>query len=636
MQYKREEHRLLIISYNLYGILLFLIMIVTSSFAMSYRREYEQYSVELIGVSSLNNLQIMKGHSLLALNYNENYKSLSMLSRQAKEDADSLTLLLRSLGYLDAKVSASVDFTKNKPIVFLYVWEGNIYKIGIINIIYDNPEWINVSEIIDEVHDKASMFSGNSMASSAQISEIQSYVLNYMHNSGLPFASISDTRVTSDTRKKSVNISISVQSGPITYLGEPKITGLKDLSDNFIKQYITWKPGDRINKSILLDARNKLVRTGLFNDVDIQIPNINGAQESYYNVETIIDASEALSRSINLKGYVENSGLFFGSCDFSNKNIDRMGGRFSIGGKFAKYFGDIYASYTRSLLPSIIFSSSVVSAFKKIKSIFKLKEDELYATKKIEISSKVQLKPTEIYNASISVNYRIIEATLPDDYNGSSSIIGIPNTYHIIGIHPSLSVANIGVIQVKSGFAITSIDSHLYINVKSKNYWFQTSAKLVIHTNSFLNSLLFHTEIKISSIWTKNKDEVPIFDRLYLGGREGGKGYLFESISPYFKINEDEQPIGGFGALSYSLELWYLHNYGISFITFVDSAFCTNFPIFKMKNSPEKIFYSYGVGILYSSGKGDYIRFEICIPNSARRGIDSKWQAHVIVSNYSE
>lgn len=615
----------------------YIILLISNSFCSSYIKEFENYRVEIAGISNANTLQIIKGYSLLLLNYKNEDKGFGDIRSIAKYDADSLSYLLKSLGYIKANVSSSVDIKDGKPHIFFYAWEGHAYKVMDIIIIPLKKEWKEAVNIVKEIEKICEKFSEKAFASTRQINEIEQYILTYMQNNGLPFSSITSIKILANHRNKTVNLAVSVDTGPMSFFGKTQIEGTKTISSKMISNRIPWFNGDKISKQLIIDTRNALIRTGLFKEVDISIPSMSTEVPICKNVKTLVTISEASHKSIRFSSYLDSNKLFSIKLNISHKNIDHYGGRLNLSTKLSSYFAYISASFDKSVYyrhtVPIKFLSNLISGYQKILSIHKNSDAEIYRYKYLNITEVIHNSEGNLARASLAINYRIVDLKtgkklLPPNSNIHQS------SHNILALTLHLSGCTSETTQIKENFLALYIKANCCFDVKTNNKWATVTGKATIHTNTLLSNLLIHSENKIGIIIANTIDDIPIFDRFYIGGKDGGKGYPYATISPMNIFNvagkQQEEPTGGLLFITSSLEMWYAYKNNLAIIHFIDFSFCSS----SINNSVERIYYSYGIATLYAPGNGMYIRMDIVIPTTFRSQIDSKCQALISFGNY--
>ncbi|MCK5787533.1 MAG: BamA/TamA family outer membrane protein [Chlamydiia bacterium] len=618
--------------------------IVNIIFSYSSVKDFKDYSVEIAGVSNIYTLQIMKGYSLLMMNYRDSEAfSFNSIASLAKRDTETLTMLLKSLGYLDAKVSSSIDIMSHYPKVFLYSWEGSPYTIDTIYVQNNNytEQWKRINTLIENLKNSSILLDPDPLASTANITNIQSSLLDSIHNSGMPFASVSSIVITPDKKTKKAFLAIDIKSGPMSTFGETIIEGNQTVNTQFIKDRILWDKGETINKSLISKTRSEIIKSELFKTVTIEMPSICTNMPECSNIAVTIKLSESNHRSLHLRGYIDSNKIFMILLKVAHKNFDGSGGILSAQSLVGKYKSKTFLEFDKQLRYPNQQKIKIIAVggFDSTQTIYIDSYNTLYTTRHLQFSTEIlnHSAPNFKYNVELSIKKNKLYPA-SDIKNPSKDI---RTTYFTI---PSLTL-NISLLssttnKIKESFFVLNLSSQISSDTKSKTYWSTLYAKAVLHTNTIFSNILFHAEAAFGTfIYSNNKDNIPIFKRYFVGGRKHGKGYTYGSISPFGYLvgaNNPKQPIGGTCFISSSFEVWYSYKKNLSFITFMEVVKCYQSSFLYSNKSKEPVFCSYGIGLLYDTGNKIFIRLDICIPETPRKNIDNKVQAHVSVGNYSQ
>ncbi|HEX6052988.1 MAG TPA: BamA/TamA family outer membrane protein [Gemmatimonadaceae bacterium] len=89
-----------------------------------------------------------------------------------------------------------------------------------------------------------------------------------LQNRGYPNAR-TDTATTTDTVARFTDVRITVDPGPLTYVGEIRITGNRNVSERTIRNSLSFKSGDLFGRRELSESQRRLYESGLFQRASI-------------------------------------------------------------------------------------------------------------------------------------------------------------------------------------------------------------------------------------------------------------------------------------------------------------------------------------------------------------------------------
>lgn len=202
---------------------------------------------------------------------------LDRLAAVAPEQARSL---LETLGYFDAHVEvqrqANADHSQQD--LTLTVDPGPRSVVGALELQFEGaldaeagqPETPGATALQAELRQLWPLTKGRAFTQAAWASA-KSAVLARARAQGYPLARWASTDAEVDTESRQVNLSLSLDSGPLFRLGSLQIEGLQHQSEDSVRRLAGYKPGDPYTEQALLDFQERLLRTQLFDGVTVDI-----------------------------------------------------------------------------------------------------------------------------------------------------------------------------------------------------------------------------------------------------------------------------------------------------------------------------------------------------------------------------
>ena len=96
-------------------------------------------------------------------------------------------------------------------------------------------------------------------------------LLAQLRANGYPSASWLDTDAAIDVAEASATLRTTLFSGPLFRLGELRIEGLQRYAESSVRNVAEFKPGAEHSEQRLLDFQERLVKTGLFEGVSVEV-----------------------------------------------------------------------------------------------------------------------------------------------------------------------------------------------------------------------------------------------------------------------------------------------------------------------------------------------------------------------------
>lgn len=252
-------------------------------------------------------------------------------AEQLQYDGKRIRELYLENGYLDATVEnpfLEVDFASNQADLDFYINEGIQYKTNSITI-YLNSEIVDPKDIYPELKLKE-----NRVFNVKKLRKDADYIKTLVADEGYAF-----TRVNYDIKKDEKNgtadIIFNVIPGDKVYIRDVKISGNSRTLDRVIRRNVYLAPGDLFSLTDFNDSRNKLKRSGFFDEVVIEQKRV-----SEDKMDLVVKTKEAPTGNIIIGGGYGSSDGVMVSGSINEKNLFGSGIALSISGEASESSAD--------------------------------------------------------------------------------------------------------------------------------------------------------------------------------------------------------------------------------------------------------------------------------------------------------
>ena len=216
-----------------------------------------------------------------------------MSYEQLEYDSARIKDLYLQNGYLDATVSAAfskIDFNTHNADVEYTIIEGEQYFVNE-TLIYIDESIAKNDELYPELKlEKDDVFNITHLRAD------QEFIKTKVADQGYAFAEVKFD-IQPDRKTKKVNLVYNVIPGDKVYINDVIITGNSRTLDRVIRRDVYLAPGDLFSLTDFKDSKNKLKRTGYFDEVDINQKRVSSSK-----VDLVIDVIEAPTGNLIIGG----------------------------------------------------------------------------------------------------------------------------------------------------------------------------------------------------------------------------------------------------------------------------------------------------------------------------------------------
>jgi translocation and assembly module TamA len=230
----------------------------------------ESYDVQIEGVtdtSLLNNL-----HSSSQLIHLDKYTpdTPAALRRRAEADIPHFLKVLHSQAYYNAKISLEVEQSSTPPLVRFTINLGPVYPIERFTILAAEGTNEPIPYYAIPLNELDIILGQPALPDKIVCAE--EALLDYMMHKGYPLAKIITRDTVADQKKKTIAITLHLDSGPSALFGETVITGNKSVNPQFVENKIAWIKGKTFTPDKVALTQEALEASGLFSSISINYP----------------------------------------------------------------------------------------------------------------------------------------------------------------------------------------------------------------------------------------------------------------------------------------------------------------------------------------------------------------------------
>ncbi len=438
-------------------------------------------------------------------------------------------------GFIRVRVlepKTQVNEKENEIYITIPVEEGPRYKVGKVEIKGDGT--VSNEEIFEIITTRSGDFYNMSglREDALAISDLYS-------QKGYAYADVNPlTQI--DDEKRRVNVAIEIDKGKKVYVGEITILGNVKSRDNIIRREFRLREGDLFDSQKLKRSKQRINNLQYFEDV--KIDTRRGKKPELIDVVTTVTERPTGSLSVGAGFSSVENFIFSGS--ITQDNLFGRGQRLNFSASLSSIRSDFNLSFTdpRIFDTEILFG---VDLFNRDTDFFSFSSRNrggalrfgknltefdwagiAYRFEDVKISDVDPSEVTEFLKNERRITSRITPSFIRDTRDDFLN----PSTgwRHVVRLEIAGGPLG-GTNFLRSGYEIT--------------YYHPLIEKLV---------LAMHGEVNYADGY--GGDDLPIFERYFMGGANSLRGYTIRDIGPQNSIGD---PIGGTQSLLFNVELQY-------------------------------------------------------------------------------
>lgn len=542
------------------------------------------------------------------------------------EDLEEIKLRLQQKGFLEAKVGTPSFSMNSKYTVFgkfqpmmqisIPIEVGPKYKLGDVKV--EGNKIIKTTYLLNTLKMKKGK-TYNMKKRNKRIEEILKLYrsLGYIYCNVAPLDDL-------DPVKKVADLTLRFSEGEVAYLGKLEFKGNTFTKDHVIRREWFLYEGERLNMNALEDCITRMKQLGL---VTIEkMPEFKPDPKNPQKVDILAEVRELNRQQINFNvGYSGYDGWFL-ALGYSTQNFMGMGETFSANFQH----GTRSKNYSLSFSEPYLFNLPASLGLSVHKS--SLEYPYLYTRKSEGFGISTSFRFWRYYGASLGYDFENIE--ISDVYEGLDLEDNFYYSYYYSEGKRKIS-------SLSPTIYYSTVDSPIFPTSGTK--YLATYG----YSGGFLGGDISMHKIKLQfvkfiPIWKRKhtiglqavyqglkgfgKNEVPIYERYFLGGEQSIRGYDIYRIGPrtasgavtggtkaFFLNFEYQVPITPqFSAVAYyDIGNAYAKGVPISLSNFYSSTGLELKVFIPMLNVPFRLIFAYNSRLLYSTDSHFAFRFAV-------------------------
>ena len=522
------------------------------------------------------------------------------LRRRVDQDAERLRQVLRAEGYYDAKLEARLELERQPAEVTIEVEPGPRYEI-------ERVSWIGPGggalDALGIGLDDLGLELGQP-ARSTDVLQAEQKIVLALGERGYPLATVPDRKVIVDHQKRTMSVTYVVDPGPAADFGAVRISGAEDLNESYVRNRLSWKPGDHYDRRELEETRKQLIRTELFTSVKIAPAT---EVEADGTVPILIELTERKPRSIGAAVDWSSSEGFGAEASWEHRNLAGHAERLETTLRLSQVFIGANAALR---LPDAVRPDLDVVATAAIER----EDTEAFTAERISGSVGVEQRFSSRLSAGLGLSASL-EKEDDDEGEDTFTLFGVPAFVRYDNTDDPLDPSS----GVRSSAAVTpyyalfaETDTFLRSEaIASAYYAIDEDARYVLAARG-----------RLGSIFGAGREELPASIRFYSGGGGSVRGYAFQELGP---LDEDNDPLGGRSVIEFGGEVRIRVTDTIGVVPFVEGG---NVYVDMLPELYQADFrYSAGLGLRYYTAIGP-LRLDVAVPLD-RRDTDDPFQFYI-------
>jgi len=581
------------------------------------------YEVDITGVEDEGLRGTLRDASTLVELKDDHPPSLIGLERRADSDRDRLQTALRSAGYYDAKLDIRIDDPaaagtlpaggQAPPVkVTVAVTPGPLYHIKTVTV-------RGATTLPKEVATDDLGLVAGAPAIAQKVLDAESELVGRLSKRGYAFAKVPDREVVVDHSDRTMDVTYSVDPGPLTRYGATRIEGLEQVDEDLVRGRLAWKEGQVYDPGATDRARQDIAALQVFDTVRVRMADEPGPDgvtpvivsvgerkrrfigggvtystqdglgtNAYWGHRNLFGGAEQLRVGVDVGRVAGSSG------GTSSKSNDLPDLRFSV--NFRK---PDFLAVKQSLVVNFAVVNDQPPAYSRVASELTVKL-ERPLTDQLTVSYGVTGERGRVRTEDTTYQTSFIGVPLGAAWNGTDNLLNPTSGQRAsLQVTPWFPVGG----DTKSPFTSVLLNGSTYYDLgKDGNY-------------------VAAARIGLGSILGTSLSDIPPDHRFYAGGGGSVRGYGFQKAGPRDRYDD---PVGGRSLFEIGAELRIKVTESIGVVPFVDAGtvYDKAYPDFS-----EPLRVGAGLGLRYYTDFGP-LRVDVGVPLNPASG-DSRWQLYL-------
>jgi len=428
-------------------------------------------------------------------------------------------------------------------------------------------------------------------------------------DSGHPFAKVDNRKVEIDRGTQTMDVTYTVDPGPVMRFGPVTISGLERLNPAYVEGRVRWQGGEIYDASKVEETRRALIETGLFSTMQIT-PAAD--PEHPGEARMTIEATERLHRSIGA-GIAYNTSQGIGARAFwENRNLFGNAEYLRIAGEVGQQLDAFRANFRR---PDFLAVDQDFLATAEVANDTPV----AYNSRREIATAGIERRVDRWLTGGLSflvekANVTQLANVSPMTGTQRYELVGLPGYVKLDQTNNLLNPTTGYRAQLNVTPAHTFSGSHLtFITnlVSGSTYWTLNSE----------DRMVLAGKLALGSLDGAPLSQLPSDQRIYAGGGGSVRPYGYLMAGP---LAPNNKPIGGRSSLVLNLESRIKITETIGVVPFLDAGSYYENPLPQLSRT---LLYGLGLGLRYYTAFGP-LRLDLATPLH-KRSADSPVQVYI-------
>ncbi len=421
----------------------------------------------------------------------------------------------------------------------------------------DDPEYVNINFVIDEGEPYtissvsvtgAQKFSAAELLAAAAIKEGETFSISAERNAVRNITALYETLGfcdifcrpvrRADFQNHTVAIDFMINEGRIYHVRDVIISGNTGTKDKVIRRELAIQPGDPVDRNRIEVSRQRLIGMGYFTKVEADAVNADAIDEK----DVRITVEEKPDRyHFRIGAGVSDVNSFFGMAEISTDNFDLLNPRnwFYGGGQRLRIQGILgveNAGFNVDFVEPWLLDVPIRF---ELSSYMNTTEYDEWDEDRIGVRTSLQRKVFDDFT-SIAVGYKF-EVVRVNDISGHLKPYfkshDLDGTFTVGQASLSLTRdTRDSMIDPTEGYNINIFGSISPEALGTSSNYYRLEARGSYYASFFEKAIVAMVGAKIGTVapFNRNKlDDVPVFERYFMGGGDSVRGFGYRDIGPY-------------------------------------------------------------------------------------------------------
>jgi translocation and assembly module TamA len=459
----------------------------------------------------------------------------AQIGRRARDDADLLAELLRSLGYYDAVVEPRTERVAGGLQVVLTADPGEQYRFASIEL----PGLEAAGEDAAKLRNVFGVKAGDPVIAQDVITG-GAALTTALGQEGFAEAKLGDQEIQIDHQTHLATLVLPVNPGPVARFGTIHVSGRPPFSARHVATIARFRRGDIFKRSKIEDLRRALIATSLVAAADIQVVPVDGGRTVDLDVRLEPAPSHTIAGEL---GYGTGQGVRIEG-SWTDRNFFNPEGALTLravaGTK--EQLGAVQFRRNNFLQRDQVLNLQFSAGHTKY---------DAYEARTIDLSGDIERQSNFIWQKKWTWTYGA--ELLATDENGAFNLSGVKETRTFLIAALPLSLGYDGsdsLLDPTRGFRLSGrISPELSMHGGRFTY-----ARTQIDASAYhrvSDNVVAAGRIRLGTIFGAPAFDIAPSRRFYSGGGGSVRGYGYQQLGPK---DASGNPIGGRGLAEFGLE----------------------------------------------------------------------------------